>query len=107
MVNNTLIALAIGFIIYECIEHIVFPLVWYLRHRHKKSLCGVEGLMGKLAIVRYWDGSGGTVWVDGELWKAVCSSNLRSEDKVMIEGIEGLILKVNPLKRPQTSVQQP
>lgn len=96
--NRILVTIVIGFLVYECIEHIVFPVVWLLLQRRRKSPCGPEGLSGKTAEVRHWQGVSGMVFVDGELWQAHCVEPLSSGEKVTINAMDGLILSVSPLK---------
>lgn len=51
----------------------------------------------------YWrdDGSNteGQVLINGELWSAVCEVNLPVGGKAVVQGIEGLTLKLEPYKK--------
>ena len=47
--ENVIMILVIGFIVFEFIEHVIFPLFWYIKNRKKRSICGVTGMLGKVA----------------------------------------------------------
>jgi membrane protein implicated in regulation of membrane protease activity len=42
------------------------------------------------------DLQGGRVFIEGEIWKAVCETPVEAGQPVEIVGIEGLTLKVKP-----------
>jgi membrane-bound ClpP family serine protease len=56
------------------------------------------GLVGRLGVVRSWNGSKGTVLVDGALWHARPSNpehgELHEGDEIVVEGVSGLTLAV-------------
>ena len=93
-IKNIILALVIGLIVFETIEHVVFPLFWYAKNRKKKSPCGVEGLLGRVVEVRQWEKTEGFVFVNGELWSAVSDVPLAKGDKAVIEDVQGLTLRV-------------
>jgi membrane-bound serine protease (ClpP class) len=92
--KTTLLILVILFLTYEFIEHVVFPLVWSLVQRKKKSPYGPGRIRGDVGEVKEWRDKEGYVFVDGELWKAVCDVPLEAGNKVVIQEIEGLTLIV-------------
>lgn len=94
--QHLIIALAIGFIVLEIVEHVVFPLFWSLKHRKRKSVSGVNGMLGKVGEVKYWQKGEGKVFVKGELWSAVSNDTLVAGDKAVVEKVEGLTLNVKP-----------
>jgi membrane-bound ClpP family serine protease len=98
MITYILSALIIGFFVFELIEHVLFPLVWSFASRKRNSLCGNEGMLGKVAEVKFWQGGEGLVFVDGELWKAVSDGPLKPGDRAVIERVEGLVLMVAGLR---------
>ena len=93
-IKNIIAALIVGLIIFETIEHVVFPLFWFAKNRKKKSLCGVEGLLGRVVEVKQWEKTEGHVFVNGELWSAVSDVPLAKGDKAVIENVQGLTLRV-------------
>ena len=95
--ENIIIILIIAFLAFELVEHLVFPLIWSLIQRKKKSFCGPGRIMREVGEVREWQGKEGFVFIGGELWKAVSTVPLKTGDKVVILKIEGLTLKVNLL----------
>jgi membrane-bound serine protease (ClpP class) len=94
--KNVILILVIGFIVFELIEHVLFPLFWSIKNRRKRSACGSTGMLGKVAEVRQWQTSEGQVVVKGELWKAISDVPLSTGDRVIIQNVEGLTLKVKP-----------
>ncbi|HDZ24165.1 MAG TPA: hypothetical protein ENH70_06465 [Desulfobacteraceae bacterium] len=69
--QNILIILVIGFVLFELIEHVVLPLFWFIKDRNRKSVCGVTGMLGKVGEIIQWQETEGQVSVNGELWRAV------------------------------------
>ena len=98
MIETIILTLVIGFLLFELIEHVVFPLFWFIMGRKRRSVCGVSGMLGKLGEVKQWKKNEGKVFVNGELWKAVSEVSLAPGDIVVIQNVEGLTLKVNYLK---------
>jgi membrane-bound ClpP family serine protease len=96
MLKTVIIAIVICFIVFELIEHVVFPLFWFIKDRNKKSKYGVTGMIGKVVEIKQWDKTEGRVLVNGELWRAVCEVPLPQGSKAMILDIEGLTLKLKP-----------
>ena len=96
MIKTIILALVIGFILFELIEHVAFPLFWFIKDRKKKSVCGVSGMLGKVGEVKQWQKNEGKVFVNGELWQAVSEAPLLPGDSVVIQNVEGLRLEVNP-----------
>jgi len=68
MIKTTILTLVIGFLIFELIEHVVFPLFCFIMGRKRKSVCGVSGMSGKVGEVKQWKKNKGKVFVNGELW---------------------------------------
>jgi membrane-bound ClpP family serine protease len=71
--------------------------------RRRRIRTGAEGMMGHLGIVRSWSENGGTVLVDGALWRARPSAvvahdadqqELHVGDTVVVECLNGLTLTV-------------
>ena len=98
MTKNILIALIVGFVLFEIIEHVVFPLVWLILGRERRSISGAEGMLGKVVEVRQWNKTEGQVSVNAELWRAISDVPLSKGDKAVIHNVEGLTLRVEPFK---------
>ena len=98
MTKNILIALIVGFVLFEIIEHVVFPLVWLILGRKRRSISGAEGMLGKVVEVRQWNKTEGQVFVNAELWRAVSDVPLSRGDKAVIHEVEGLTLRVEPFE---------
>jgi len=97
-VKSAIIILAIGFLLFELIEHGVFPLIWFIKDRNRKSVCGVTGMLGKVGEVKYWQESEGQIFVHGELWRAASDFPLSVGDRVVIQSVDGLLVSVIPFK---------
>ena len=96
--KNMVIILAIGFILFEFMEHVVFPLIWLIKDRKRKSVCGVTGMLGKVGEIKSWKESEGMVFVKGELWRAVSDCPLSAGDRVVIQNVDGLTARVIPYR---------
>ena len=96
MIKTIILTLVIGFILFELIEHVVFPLFWFIKGRKRKSVCGVTGMLGKVGEIKQWRKAEGQVFVNGELWQAVSAASLLPEDRVVIQNVKGLTLGVKP-----------
>ena len=94
MLEMILLGLVIGLVLFEFIEHVIFPLAWLILKRKKISPCDVRSMVGKEAEVREWQGNHGKVTINGELWNATSETVLHPGAKAVIEGVEGLVLKV-------------
>lgn len=96
--ETVILTLVIGFVLFELIEHVVFPLVWFIKDRKRKSVCGETGMLEKVGEVRYWQESAGQVFVNGELWRAVCEFPLLAGDRVVVQKVDRLTVTVIPVK---------
>ena len=96
MIKTIILTLVIGVVLFELIEHVVFPLFWSIMGRKRKSVCGVSGMLGKVGEVKHWKKNEGKVFVNGELWQAVSEVHLLPGDSVVIQKVNGLTLEVNP-----------
>ena len=74
---------------------LVFAMGMVLKARHGAQRVGVAVLVGKTAIVE--SVNNGITWarIEGELWEVDCPQALGPEDKVVVEAIDGLVLKVS------------
>jgi membrane-bound serine protease (ClpP class) len=55
---------------------------------------GTEGILGEVGVVKEDLDPEGLVFVHGEYWRARATEKLEPGEKVQVEGIEGLVLKV-------------
>ncbi len=53
-IKNIIVILVIGIILFEVIEHIAIPIVFYVIKRKKRSVTGIESLLGEVVEVREW-----------------------------------------------------
>ena len=58
---------------------------------------GMEGLVGEVGLVKRRIDPEGTVFVHGEYWRATAKEEIGEGEKVAVDGVDGLILKVKRL----------
>jgi membrane-bound serine protease (ClpP class) len=73
-----------------------FLLTVALQARRNKVVTGVEGLIGQVAVAQTALAPTGKVFVHGELWDAVASANVPAGEKVLVQNVDGLQLRVEP-----------
>jgi membrane protein implicated in regulation of membrane protease activity len=101
MVKEIIITLVAGFVIFEIIEHVVFPLVWSFIKRRKGSPCDVSSMVGNVGEVKQWQNLEGKIFINGEIWNARSVIPLLLGDKAVIERVDGFVLEVK--KKPTIS----
>jgi membrane protein implicated in regulation of membrane protease activity len=94
MLKEIIITLVAGFVIFEVLEHVVFPLVWSFVQRRKGSICDVSSMVGKVGEVKQWQDLGGKIFINGEIWNARSDIPLFQGDRAVIERLEGFVLTV-------------
>jgi len=92
-----IVVLIIAFVAFELLQHVIFPLFWFLLQRRKEPITGPAALEGRIAEVIEWRQGKGYVFVNGEQWKAISEKPLARGDQVVIQQVEGLTLKVKSL----------
>lgn len=105
VIKKTLIIIAIAVLVFELAEHVLVPLIWYVIHRKKKSVVGVESMIGKEVEVTTWENLEGQVFFRGVLWSAGSDDCLKPGEKAVIEETNGLIIKVK--RRRSSEVASP
>jgi len=95
-VKSVIIILIIAFLVFEFVEHVMLPLIWFIKDRNKRSNYGVTGMIGKVVEIKRWDKTEGQVLIHSELWKAVCEVPLSVGCKAIIQDVEGLTLRLKP-----------
>jgi membrane-bound serine protease (ClpP class) len=79
----------------------VFLMTVALRARRNKITTGVEGLIGEVAIAQTPLAPSGKVFVHGEIWDAVSTTNVPAGERVVVHNVDGLQLKVDPVQESQ------
>jgi membrane-bound serine protease (ClpP class) len=74
----------------------VFLMSVALRARRNKVVTGIEGLVGEIGVAQTALSPGGKVFVHGEIWDAVSSADLAAGERVIVQQIDGMQLKVIP-----------
>jgi len=65
--------------------------------QRRRPIVGKRAMIGDQAIVVRAQADEIEVDYQGEIWRAISSQPLGVDQKVIIEGVEGLILKVKPI----------
>lgn len=71
-----------------------------LKARRNKLVSGSQGLIGETAVAQTAVSPRGKVFVHGEIWDAVSSSDISAGQTVVVTRVDGLILRVEPLTVP-------
>jgi membrane-bound serine protease (ClpP class) len=68
-----------------------------LKARRNKMVSGAQGLIGETGIAQTPLSPRGKIFVHGELWDAISSSDVAPGQTVVVRRIDGLLLQVEPL----------
>ena len=74
-----------------------------LKARRNKMVSGAQGLIGETGIAQTALSPRGKIFVHGELWDAISSSDLSAGQSVVVRRIDGLLLQVEPLSVTQSA----
>ena len=69
-----------------------------IQAQRRRPLIGKRAMVGDPATVVSLEGNDVEVDYEGEIWRAVSSQALHQGQQVIIESVEGLTLRVVPLK---------
>jgi membrane protein implicated in regulation of membrane protease activity len=64
--------------------------------KRRRASVGVETLVGRTAVVVRALTPRGQVKIDGEVWEARSDHDLLPGDEVVVAGVDGLVLEVEP-----------
>lgn len=70
---------------------------WYWWSRRRRARVGAETLLGREAVVVLPCRPEGQVRIDGELWQARCEEGADTYERVVVERLDGLTLRVRPV----------
>ncbi|HEY7353397.1 MAG TPA: nodulation protein NfeD [Terriglobales bacterium] len=82
----------------------VFLMSIALRARRNKITTGVEGLIGEIGVAQTALAPAGKVFVHGEIWDAVATSEIPAGEKIVVQKVDGLQLRVDPVLGRKTTV---
>ncbi len=68
-----------------------------LKARRNKTVSGAQGLVGEIGIAQTALSPRGKIFVHGELWDAISSSDLSAGQSAVVRRVDGLLLQVEPL----------
>ena len=78
---------------------LIFAVGALVRARQRPILTGLEHLSGATAVIESVDGTTARARLDGELWTVACDETLAPDDKVQVDAIDGLTLRVSKQKK--------
>jgi len=67
-----------------------------LKARRNKKVSGAQGLIGEAGIAQTGLSPRGKIFVHGEIWDAVSSSDISAGQSVVVRRVDGLLLEVDP-----------
>jgi membrane-bound serine protease (ClpP class) len=68
-----------------------------LKARRNKMVSGAQGIIGETGITQTALAPSGKIFVHGELWDAISSSDVPPGQSVVVRRVDGLLLQVEPL----------
>jgi membrane-bound serine protease (ClpP class) len=77
----------------------IFLMTLALRAQRGKVVTGSEGLIGEIGVARTPLAPEGKIFVHGELWDAVATTNVSEGSRVRVRNISGLTLEVEPVSQ--------
>jgi membrane protein implicated in regulation of membrane protease activity len=86
-----LVAVVVGGVL-DIAETALF--IWWSKRR--QASVGVETLVGKIGVAASDLWPEGQVRVGGEIWRARCAGGCDSGTRIVVRGVEGLTLVVDP-----------
>jgi membrane protein implicated in regulation of membrane protease activity len=86
------LAVVIGAAVVEVVEATVL-VKW---SRRRRAAVGVEALIGRTGVTVGQLAPDGQIRIDGELWNARSTANVGVGRRVVVRGVDGLTLQVEP-----------
>jgi membrane-bound serine protease (ClpP class) len=84
----------------------IFALTMAARAHRRKVTTGSEGLVGENGTVVEALNPEGKVSVHGEIWTAVAEKPVKKGGKIVVDGVEGMVVKVSPAPEPDGSIKK-
>jgi len=78
---------------------LVFVMGMLVRARRQVVVSGLEQLRGAVATVESIDGGHARVRLEGELWSVRCDEPLAANDRVTVDAVDGVTLRVHKTER--------
>jgi membrane-bound serine protease (ClpP class) len=79
----------------------VFLMSIALKARANKVVTGSQGLVGEVGVAQTPLSPEGKVFIHGELWDAVASTNIPLGQTVVVRQVDGLKIRVDPVSSAQ------
>ena len=82
----------------------VFLMSIALKARANKIVTGAQGLVGEIGIAQTSLSPQGKVFIHGELWDAISSTNIPAGQTVVVRQVDGLRIQVDPASSAQRTL---
>lgn len=82
----------------------IFALTMAARAHRRKVTTGSEGLVGESGTVVEAVNPEGKISVHGEIWTAVADKPVKKGEKIVVDEVEGMVVKVSPVPAPNVSI---
>jgi membrane-bound serine protease (ClpP class) len=80
-----------------------FLMTLAVKARRNKVVTGSEGMVGQIGVAQTALSPRGKIFVHGELWDAVASSDVAVGQSVVVMRVDGLVVQVEPVAVAQTA----
>jgi membrane-bound serine protease (ClpP class) len=80
-----------------------FLMTMAVKARRNKVVTGSEGMVGQIGVAQTALSPRGKIFVHGELWDAISSSDVAAGQPVVVMRVDGLVLQVEPVGVAQTA----
>src|SRR5579863_5255419 len=84
-----------------------FLMTMAVKARQNKVVTGSEGMVGQTGVAQTTLSPRGKIFVHGELWDAVASSEVAAGQTVVVMRVDGLVVQVEPAPMAQTAIPVP
>jgi membrane-bound serine protease (ClpP class) len=78
-----------------------------LRARRNKVVTGEQGLVGEIGMAQTSLSPAGKVFVHGEIWDAVSTVAIEAGESIVVRGIDGFQLRVEPVRVSKPEITAP
>ena len=76
---------------------IIWLIGFVLKLRRRGAVSGRESIVGGIATAMESFTGDGNVWLEGEAWRARSKGPVAKNQQVVVRGMDGLILEVEPV----------
>ena len=97
LILKIIVGVILAYVLFELFEHVIIPLAWLILKGKRKQRTGPAALIGEIGEVKEWSGTEGKIFVHGSIWAGTSDVPFTPGDKAKVIGVEGLVLKIEPI----------